>query len=92
MFLADILIRYIACREFNLKNDELIFDTNEYGKPYLVRYDNFHFNITHSGHWVLCGISKGNIGIDLEKIDHDPLDVAKKYFSVLEYSRIIKNF
>ncbi|MDP8228348.1 MAG: 4'-phosphopantetheinyl transferase superfamily protein [Candidatus Electryoneaceae bacterium] len=42
---------------------------NRYKRPYLV--GDFDFNISHSGEYVVCGVSdEGDIGIDIEKI-HD---------------------
>jgi 4'-phosphopantetheinyl transferase len=46
---------------------------------------NIHFNISHAGEWVLCAISNTEIGIDIELIQPIDLDIAKYYFSEVEY-------
>jgi len=50
---ADILVRCEICRGLELSNNEVYFDTNDYGKPYLRGRDNFHFNVSHAGDWVV---------------------------------------
>ena len=52
--LSDILIRTIICKSTNIKNSDIIFLKNKYGKPSLVNHPNFHFNISHSNQWVVC--------------------------------------
>ncbi len=47
-------------------NQEISF--NKYNKPFLADYPDFHFNISHSGNYVMLGISKYPIGVDIEKI------------------------
>ena len=37
------------------------------GKPYAVGLD-VHFNISHSGHFVVCAVSERNVGIDVEQM------------------------
>ena len=37
------------------------------GKPYALDLD-AHFNISHSGHLVVCAVSEGSIGIDAEQL------------------------
>ena len=50
----------------DLQIQELKYNVN--GKPYIS--DSLHFNISHSGDYVVCGYSHESIvGIDVEKID-----------------------
>lgn len=53
----------------------------EHGKPYLVKYGNIHFNLSHSGDYVACAISDQNVGIDIQKMDKMRENVAKRFFS-----------
>lgn len=41
---------------------------NEYKKPYL-KNEEIYFNISHSGEYVLCGLSTSEIGVDIECIE-----------------------
>ncbi|WP_220788111.1 4'-phosphopantetheinyl transferase family protein, partial [Bacillus paramobilis] len=41
---------------------------NKYGKKYLTSNEIF-FNISHSGNWILIGISNYTLGVDIERIE-----------------------
>jgi 4'-phosphopantetheinyl transferase len=67
----------------------LYFD--KYNRPYQKENQDLDFNISHSGEWVVCGISdSGRVGIDVEKIKPISLDIAKNYFKGNEYETIVK--
>ena len=59
------------------------------GKPYFQDYPDFHYNISHSGKYVVCGIICGGkdpqpIGVDIQEIPADPkraLMIADHFFS-----------
>ncbi|WP_294373968.1 4'-phosphopantetheinyl transferase superfamily protein [uncultured Clostridium sp.] len=62
-----------ACAKYVCKDiKELQISFNEYGKPYFRNADNFKFNISHSGRYVVCAVSEKEIGIDIQK--HIDLD------------------
>lgn len=54
-------------------------------KPYIDQ--NIDFSISHSGDWVVVGLSRHTIGIDVEehKTRTDILGIAKRYFTKEEY-------
>jgi 4'-phosphopantetheinyl transferase len=87
---ADLLIRHIIINKTNLKNEELSFSANEHGKPRLNNLSNFHFNLAHSGSWVICAIASKNIGVDIEKIVPIDLEISKNYFSKDEHFDLMK--
>lgn len=89
--IAEVLIRIIINKELGLLNDQIIFKINEYNKPFLKRSDNFHFNISHSGKWIVCGIGCFPLGIDIEEIKNIEIkEIAKNFFSNLEYEDLMK--
>lgn len=51
---------------------------NIYGKPFCDC--KIHFNISHSGDYALCGFSKNNIGLDIECINADYVNIAYDFF------------
>ncbi|MDR2856102.1 MAG: 4'-phosphopantetheinyl transferase superfamily protein [Methanomicrobiales archaeon] len=55
----------------------------ENGKPYL-KDQSTHFNISHSGDYVVLGAAKRDIGVDIEKIASYPDRVAIRCFTPLE--------
>jgi len=83
---AEILIRAVVCSKLGIKNESVKFNRTTYGKPYLEGYDDFHFNLSHSGSWVVCAVSSKPVGIDIEKIREVDLDIAKRFFSKEEAS------
>jgi len=79
--LADILTRIEICRVTGLNNKTLEFSTNEYGKPLLVNQPNTHFNVSHSGHYVVCVIADDPVGIDIEIIEPIDYKIAERFFT-----------
>lgn len=86
---SDVLVRYIICKKFNITNTSIRFYTNGYGKPYFSNYNEFYFNIGHSHEWVLVGISKSELGVDIEYISDCRLDIAKRFFTTEEHEDLI---
>ena len=86
---ADLLVRKVLMEKFNLNNEEIYFSVNEYGKPYCEFLENFHFNISHSGDWIVCAIDKNPIGIDVERISTIDLDISKNFFSDKEHEDLM---
>lgn len=87
--MADILARTIIIRKTGLANHEIEFYTNDYGKPFLKNRDDLHFNLSHSGSWVVCAVDNLPIGIDVEKIQPIDLDISKNYFSPDEHQDLL---
>jgi 4'-phosphopantetheinyl transferase len=47
-------------------------DTNEYGKPFIKDFPEFHFNLSHSGDWVVLATGDIPVGIDVAQITPSP--------------------
>jgi 4'-phosphopantetheinyl transferase len=65
---------------------EVAFSYSEYGKPYLSG-NPLHFNLSHSGEWGLCAVTRiGVIGVDLETVDPalDFAALARRFLSAAE--------
>ena len=82
---GELLARYAMVLEKQIPKTELIFDVHENGKPYCRSFPEVHFNISHSGSWVVCAVSGRSIGIDIEKIDGADMQIAKRFFTEYEY-------
>lgn len=85
---GDILVRSEIMKQLKVPNSCIKFKLNEYGKPSIEGYDNLFFNISHSEDWVICAISNEEVGVDIEKIDKAPIEVAEHYFDSREYKLI----
>lgn len=85
---ADILARYMLCGRLKISNQQLIFDNNPYGKPFVLNRK-VHYNISHSGNWVVCAVSDLPIGIDTEEPGPIDLKIAESFFSSSENDMIL---
>lgn len=83
--LGEIFIRMKAAKYIGVDISEIDIGYNKFGKPHIVGANNFEYNISHSGDWVICAISNKYIGIDIEKIGKAHLDVAERFFTKDEY-------
>lgn len=63
-------------------------EAGEYGKPAFPG-SGFHFNLSHSGDWVLCAAAGHEVGCDIERIGRADLSVAKRFFAPGEYAAIL---
>ncbi|HEY5588531.1 MAG TPA: 4'-phosphopantetheinyl transferase superfamily protein [Candidatus Paceibacterota bacterium] len=88
---SNILVQYIACQSLNTTINELHFTNNEYGKPYLTGYPNFHYNISHIRNAIVVGVSNKPIGVDIEKIKQSDLKIANRFFADNEIKYILSD-
>ena len=79
--IGDVLTRYVLCNKLSIRNKDLVFGTNEYGKPLLLEPNGIHFNISHSGSWIVCAVGNKTIGIDVEIIKPIDLEIAERFFT-----------
>jgi len=64
---------------------ELVFGIDTRKKPVFLSTTDFHFNLSHTRGFVLCGISDdGAIGVDVERIATAPIEVMKRVFHLEE--------
>ncbi len=74
----------IGRKEYTL--DELKY--TEFQKPYFD--DAIHFNITHSGEYVICALSETHkVGIDIEAIKDIPMEDFTNLFAKQEWEQVI---
>ena len=81
---ADVLVRCLACRALRVSNDGLVFLQNAFGKPCLMGYPGFHFNISHTRSAIVVALSNREIGVDIERVDKADLRIARRYFTAAE--------
>ncbi|MBL4704024.1 MAG: 4'-phosphopantetheinyl transferase superfamily protein [Flavobacteriales bacterium] len=86
---GDLLSRQMIMESTGCKNHEIRFETEKYGKPILLGFNNLHFNISHSGEWVVCAMGSSEIGVDVELIDDIDLSISESFFHSVEHKDII---
>lgn len=67
----------------NLNDINICYKENH--KPYIFPDINLCFNLSHSGEYAICSISKKEVGCDIEKISNINMGFAKRFFTQAEY-------
>ncbi len=88
--ISDVLVRRIITDKLGRKNEDIVFEYNEYGKPALKQQQDFCFNTSHAGDWIVCAVHTLPVGIDVEHIQPIEFDIAKRFFSQEEYQDLMQ--
>ena len=80
LFYSDVLVRYLASNQLNVTLDDIVFTKKTYGKPHIANYPEFHFNVSHSGAYLVVLISNHPVGVDIEEINTPNLRIARRFF------------
>ena len=83
--LGEALARYCIGQRESISSHEVRFAINEQGKPFTQTPGRTHFNISHSGSWIVCALDERPVGVDVERIHAIEFDIAKRFFSPKEY-------
>ncbi|SDZ42354.1 4'-phosphopantetheinyl transferase [Evansella caseinilytica] len=89
--IGALLTRYMLQKSSGCRNEEMSFRYNPYGKP-ILEYpaSSLHFNISHSGSWVVGVVHQAEAGIDVEKIRRIDFKLAERFFSNQEYRDLLE--
>ncbi|WFR57109.1 4'-phosphopantetheinyl transferase superfamily protein [Anaerocolumna sp. AGMB13025] len=87
---AEVILRYALWERYSIYGPYIEFEQSEYGKPSLTNYKDIHFNLAHSGSWVLCGIGDISLGIDVEQINEMKFSIADRIYTKEENYFILK--
>lgn len=86
---SELVVRRIVLERDGIHNDAIVFGANAYGKPELLYPANLHFNVSHSGEWVVCAISDEPVGIDIEEIKPMDMEISRRFFSPIEHEQLV---
>ncbi|HEY2492503.1 MAG TPA: 4'-phosphopantetheinyl transferase superfamily protein [Paenibacillus sp.] len=78
---SECLVRAVIGQRMDTVTVPIIFNVGPYGKPFVENIPELHFNISHSGTWVVCVVGSGPVGIDIEEIKPINTEVARLVFS-----------
>jgi 4'-phosphopantetheinyl transferase len=73
--------------------DHVRIEKNEFGKPRIKDHENFHYNISHSGRYVVIAWGETNVGVDVQQhcIGTNRMAVAEMYFASDEQAYVGQN-
>lgn len=63
---AEALLWRMAKQLYDLGPGQLSTTKGPQGKPAFVEHPGLHFNLSHSGPWILCAFDDGPVGVDVE--------------------------
>ncbi|MBJ6364087.1 4'-phosphopantetheinyl transferase family protein [Paenibacillus sp. GCM10012307] len=86
---GEMMVRLAACRRWQVRNNELSFSRNEFGKPLLDKPSGCYFNVSHAGDWVVCAFGDCPVGIDVERIKLIDISVAEWFCVEEEYDALM---
>lgn len=81
---GELLIRRLVCEKLGIPNRDLAISFEDKGKPFVMGYP-VHFNMSHSGVWVVAAVASAPVGIDIEQMKRSRLEVARRFFTEMEY-------
>jgi 4'-phosphopantetheinyl transferase len=93
LLIAELLLRYLLIKKLKIKNNGIIFSLSKLGKPFLNQFPDVHFNVSHSGNWVVAIINDSPVGIDVEQVKpiKNALKISKRFFSQEEHQLLINS-
>lgn len=86
--IGELMVRGVTAKKLQLTSGEITFSYSEKKKPLLHGHDALHFNISHSGDWVVAAFSEQPVGVDVERIRRANFGVARRFFSAEEVDMI----
>jgi 4'-phosphopantetheinyl transferase len=86
---GELLARFSVNQYLQNPKQQINLVFGEKGKPHIGNLADVHFNISHSGHYVVCAVADAELGIDVERIRKVNLRVAERFFSVSEISDLM---
>jgi 4'-phosphopantetheinyl transferase len=81
---GELLARHSVGHYLDKPYQEINLVFGEKGKPHIGNLTDVHYNISHSGHYVVCAVSSKELGIDVERIRKVNLRIAERFFSPSE--------
>ena len=65
---AEALLRHALLDQHGLPAAAIECVADPGGKPRLLGQPDIHFNLSHSGPWVLCALHRERVGVDVEEV------------------------
>ena len=86
---ADSLLKRAVKDHLHL--DRYTVETDELGKPRLKDVEGFHFNLSHSGRWVVLAYGNAPVGIDVQEVRRTGIEeIARRFFTPDEQAYVFE--
>jgi 4'-phosphopantetheinyl transferase len=82
--LGELLVRAEISRSLPLGDRGVIISSDANGKPQLTEFPDIHFNVSHSGRYVVCAFGDAPVGVDVEAIRPADMRIVERFFAKLE--------
>lgn len=69
--IARATLRILLGRYLKADAKQIIFEVGHNKKPYVKENNNLHYNVSHSGNYILIALSNSELGVDVEQPDPD---------------------
>lgn len=89
--IAKLLILRQASQYFQVSPSQIQIAYQPLGKPYLPKYPNYQFSISHSNRCVAFVGADQSIGLDVEYVENRNEEIANAYFAPKEFQYYIRN-
>ncbi len=76
---GELLVRNLF--EARHPGQAIELEKGPHGKPFMPAHPHFHFNVSHSGDWVVCGVADRELGVDVERVATAEMGVADRFFA-----------
>jgi 4'-phosphopantetheinyl transferase len=86
---GELLARYSVGQYIGNPQQDIHLIFGDKGKPHIGNLQNVHYNISHSGHYVVCAVAPYEIGIDVERVRKVNLRIAERFFSESEINDLM---
>ncbi|MEM9952249.1 MAG: 4'-phosphopantetheinyl transferase superfamily protein [Chloroflexota bacterium] len=75
------MLRYLVGQWMGIDTSDVHFSYGEFGKLHLS--DDYHINVSHSKQWVMVGLCRSSIGVDIEAMiaSDDLADITRTHFA-----------
>ncbi len=80
-------LRLLIAKYLSVKPETIVLSAEKNHKPALLQPEaGLHFNVSHSGGWVLIAVTENEVGVDIELVDEDfsYQDILVEHFSHAE--------
>ncbi len=73
---------------FAPEHKALVCDYKQNGKPYFVNYPHIHFNLSHSGNYVIAAFDKNPVGVDIQEHRSISDSLARRFLNDWEVQQV----